>query len=283
MDRAKLCIVITGASGQLAQCIKHLHTSFDYDFHFLDRSQLDITKKESISNTLDVINPDVIINTAAYTQVDLAETEPIKANAINHYGVANLAAYSAEKNISIIHISTDYVFDGNATQPYTVSDSTSPQTTYGKSKLEGEIALKNSGVKAYWIIRTSWLYSIYGKNFFKTILKLAESRGELSVVNDQTGTPTQAMDLAEFLLQFVPHINSKNSGIYHFVNSGQGTWFDFAKEIILRHSPHTQVQPVTSDQYPTAARRPKYSVLDNAKIQNTFGFTIRDWRDAIPD
>ena len=283
MHSNKLRIVITGASGQLAQCIKHLHASFNYDFHFLDRSEFDITNKESISNTLDLLKPDVIINTAAYTQVDLAETESIQAHAINHYGVLNLAAFSAEKNISLIHISTDYVFDGNASQPYTESDSTSPQTVYGKSKLEGENALKNSGVAAYWIIRTSWLYSIYGKNFFKTILKLAESRDELSVVNDQTGTPTQAMDLAEFLLQYVPHINSKNSGTYHFVNSGQGTWFDFAKEIIFKHSPRTQVQPVTSDQYPTAARRPKYSVLDNTKVQNTFEFKIRDWRDAIPN
>lgn len=283
MDKVKLRIVITGASGQLAQCIKHLHTSFDYDFHFLDRFELDITNRESISNALDVINPDVIINTAAYTQVDLAETESIEANAINHYGVANLAAYSADKNVGIIHISTDYVFDGNASQPYKESDLPYPKTAYGKSKLEGEIALQNSGVAAYWIVRTSWLYSLYGKNFYKTILKLSETRNELTVVNDQIGTPTQAMDLAKFLLQYVPLLNSQNSGIYHFVNSGQGTWFDFAQEIISRHNLHTQVKPVSSDQYPTAAKRPKYSVLDNAKIQNTFGFTIRDWRDAIPE
>jgi len=282
MASDQLSVLVTGAGGQLAQCIQQLQPDFNYAFYFKDRKALDITDTASIHSTLDELKPDVIINTAAYTQVDLAETETEKAFAINHLGVANLATCCAERTVKLIHISTDYVFDGKSDRPYLETDLTEPQTAYGKSKLAGERAIEEAKLPAFWILRTAWLYSIYGKNFYKTILKLAGSRDELSVVSDQTGVPTQALDLARFILENLPKIDRQNSGIYHYVNSGRATWYDFAKTIIVQNGLKTSVIPVTSSQYPTAARRPEYSVLDNSKIQETFNFSIRHWSDALP-
>ncbi|MAW94827.1 MULTISPECIES: dTDP-4-dehydrorhamnose reductase [unclassified Leeuwenhoekiella] len=282
MASDQLSVLVTGAGGQLAQCIQKLQPDFDYAFYFKDRKALNITDAASINSALDKLKPDVIINTAAYTQVDLAETETEQAFNINHLGVANLAARCAERVIKLIHISTDYVFDGKLDRPYLETDPTKPQTAYGKSKLAGEHSILEAKLPAFWILRTAWLYSIYGKNFYKTILNLAQSRDELSVVNDQTGAPTQALDLARFILENLPKLNKQNSGIYHYVNSGQATWFDFAKAIIAENGLMTSVIPVASSQYPTAARRPEYSVLANSKIQETFNFSIRHWSEALP-
>ena len=282
MVSKQLRVVITGDGGQLAQCIKHLDPNFDHLFFYKDRKALDITHANSVKTVLDALKPHVIINTAAYTQVDLAETETDAAFAVNERGVANLATYCSENRVKLIHISTDYVFDGASSRPYLESDATAPQTTYGKSKRAGELAILEAAIPAFWIIRTAWLYSIYGKNFYKTILNLAQSRDELSVVNDQTGVPTQALDLAHFLLKHITQLNPQNSGIYHFVNSGQASWFDFAQAIVAQNGLKTKVIAVSSSQYPTLARRPKFSVLDNSKLQKTFNYSIRDWSTALP-
>jgi len=281
MASEQLSVLITGAGGQLAQCIQHVMADFDYAFYFKDRKALDITDSNSINRVLEETNPDIVINTAAYTQVDLAETETEQAFAINHLGVANLAKLCAEKGIKLIHISTDYVFDGKSDQPYLETDPTAPQTAYGRSKLAGELAIQQAALPAFWLIRTAWLYSIYGKNFYKTILNLAQTRDELGVVNDQTGAPTQALDLARFILENLSKLDRENSGIYHFVNSGQATWYEFACAIIDQNGLKTAVVPVSSNQYPTAATRPTYSVLDNSKIQKTLNYSIRHWREAL--
>ncbi len=279
----KLRILITGGGGQLAKCIRHEATGFDYELFFENRQELDISNAKSVHDAFERIEPNAVINTAAYTAVDLAEQEAGKAFAINETGVANLAEACKMHNAALVHISTDYVFDGNSSQPYLETDVTNPQTVYGKSKRAGEMALINSGIATYWILRTAWLYSDYGKNFYKTISHLAETRDELTVVDDQRGAPTQALDLARFILENIAHIAPHNADIYHFVNSGNATWYDFASEIVSKKNTKTRVLPVTSAHYPTAAKRPAYSVLDNSKIQQTFHFKIRNWREAMPD
>ena len=281
MSNKSLKVLVTGASGQLGECIQQASVDFNYVMHYADRQTLDITDAESLQRSLQYFNPDVIINTAAYTHVDLAESEQENAYLINRDGVQNLTTYCEKYDVKLIHISTDYVFNGQDSKPYQVDAHTAPTTVYGASKLAGEQMILQSNIGAYWIIRTSWLYSEFGKNFYKTIQNLAVKLETLRVVNDQVGSPTRAEELAFFLLKCLPQLTSSSKGIYHFSNTGSCTWFDFAKAIVEKHNLQTKVIPVTSAEFPTTAVRPAYSVLDSSKIADTFGFQIKNWRDAL--
>ena len=281
MSKRSIKIVVTGASGQLGQCLKSISTNWNYAITFLDKQNLDITSVEQVYDVLTTIQPDIIINTAAYTQVDLAEEESDRAHQINAEAVNTITMFCKENETKLIHISTDYVFDGEGLEPYTEEQETNPKTVYGASKLAGENSILDSNLAAFWIIRTSWLYSNYGKNFYKTILDLAAKNANLSVVNDQWGSPTRAEELADFILRYIPQLTSETRGIYHFSNSGSCTWFDFAKAILNKHNSQTEITAVKSSEFPTKARRPSYSVLDNSKITKVFKYKFKNWLDAL--
>ena len=281
MSKRSIKIVVTGASGQLGQCLKSISTNWNYAITFLDKQNLDITSVEQVYDVLTTIQPDIIINTAAYTQVDLAEEESDRAYQINAEAVNTISRFCKENETKLIHISTDYVFDGEGLEPYTEEHETNPKTVYGASKLAGENSTLDSDLAAFWIIRTSWLYSNYGKNFYKTILDLAAKNTNLSVVNDQWGSPTRAEELADFILRYIPQLSSETRGIYHFSNSGSCTWFDFAKAILNKHNSQNEITAVKSSEFPTKARRPSYSVLDNSKITQVFKYKFKNWLDAL--
>ena len=224
---------------------------------------------------------DTIINCAAYTAVDRAEDEPGPAAEINTQAVANLAKAAQKGDCLLIHISTDYVFDGTATTPYTEKIKTCPVSVYGKTKLAGEEAIIRSGC-FYIIIRTAWLYSAFGHNFVKTILRLAEERPEINVVNDQIGTPTYAEDLAKAIVKIMANDDRvEHEGIYHYSNAGVCSWYDFAVEIVRLSGLNCRVNPVTTAEYPTKTHRPAYSVLDKTKIKHTFGVEVPEWQEAL--
>ncbi|MCC8173111.1 MAG: dTDP-4-dehydrorhamnose reductase [Odoribacter sp.] len=274
-------VLVMGAKGQLGQALyKNGFTALDEVF-YTDAEELDITDSKAIEAFIKENEIDTIVNCAAYTAVDKAEEEPEKAYLLNRDGVANLAWAAAKTDCLLIHISTDYVFDGLAKEPYTEKSRTNPKTVYGKSKLEGEKAVINSNC-LYVIIRTSWLYSIYGNNFVKSIRKKAEELGELNVVNDQLGTPTLADDLAQAIVDIIadPDVVDKE-GIYHYSDEGVCLWYDFAVEIVKQSRISCIVNPVTSDKYPVKAIRPPYSVLDKTKIKKTFDITIPDWKESL--
>jgi len=272
-------ILVTGANGQLAKCIKDLESEFsEFKFIYTNSSEFDITKKDQIAffNNYKI---DWCINCAAYTAVDLAENESDKAKEVNTYGCKNLAQACKDFNINLIHISTDFVFDGNASQAYKETDATNPIGVYGLSKLNGENEII-SILENYYIIRASWLYSEYGNNFLKTMLRLAKDRNEINVVADQIGTPTYAKDLAKMLLKIIEKEN-KNFGIYHYSNEGVASWYDFAKAIFDKKNSTIKINPISSENYPTPAKRPSFSVLDKSKIKSTFQIEIPYWRDSL--
>jgi dTDP-4-dehydrorhamnose reductase len=278
-------ILVTGSKGQLGSKIKDLSVDFQsFSFSFTDLDELDITNFNSVLDFFKFEKPDIVINCAAYTAVDKAEDDYENAFKINALGPENLAKACNVHNSKFIHISTDYVFDGKEREnPYLESDFTSPQSVYGSTKLEGENSvLKN--LQDAIIIRTAWLYSEYGHNFVKTMLNLASNRTELSVVNDQVGSPTYAGDLAQAILQISMQYFEKNywkSGIYHFSNLGKCTWFEFSKEIFKIKNIDITVNPVTSEEFPSKVKRPKYSVLDKEKIISTYNIDVPDWRDSL--
>lgn len=277
---SKANIVITGAGGQLALSFEKIVGSSS-DFLFLSKDQLDITDKNAVAHFFKENTPKILINTAGYTQVDKAEIESEKAFRINAEGVKNLAESCVEHGCKLIHFSTDYVFDGKANTPYNESDHPNPQTVYGQSKWAGEQAILESGLQEFAIIRTSWLYSEYGHNFYKTMLRLGETHTSLKVVNDQQGCPSYAPDLAQTVLEILPKLNTLTSGIYHFCNHGSTTWYDFVKAIFEEKNIKIDITPIATKDYPTAAQRPLYSVLDTRKIIRTFGIQIPDWRDRL--
>ncbi len=223
--------------------------------------------------------PDYCINAAAYTAVDKAESEPEKAHLINEIGAKNLAEVCKEHNTILLHVSTDFVFDGNKQSPYNESDLPNPTGVYGQTKRDGEIAIQQTWEK-HFIIRTSWVYSQFGHNFMKTMLRLASERDRLSVVDDQIGTPTNAVDLADALIKIIKS-NQNAFGIYNFSNEGQCSWFDFAKKIFEINNININLQPIPTSGFPTPAKRPSYSVLDKAKIKNTFGMEIKSWDESL--
>ena len=276
-------ILIIGGNGQLGNCLNKLSSEYtwDYEFHFTDYDTLDITNQKQINEYFSEYEPHYCINVSAYTAVDLAEQEKEKAFAINAEGVKYLAEACAEKGIDLIHISTDYVFDGNINIPYSEDDFTNPLSVYGASKLEGEnLALENNPKTI--IIRTSWLYSEFGKNFVKTMLNLFGSKDELNVVADQFGQPTNANDLAEVIMKIIS-TEEKEYGIFHFSNYSETTWFDFAKKIAELSKSKIKINPISTEQYPTPAKRPMRSTMCLDKIENSYNIEPKYWENSLEE
>jgi len=274
-------ILVTGANGQLGSEIQKLSMEFNGNFFFTDYQDLDITDRLALSNFCHSNNIDTIINCAAYTAVDKAEEDKVTADRINHLATKYLAEISKENNISLVHVSTDYVFDGKAFQPYSESNPVNPQSVYGKTKLDGENILLQINPKNSIIIRTSWVYSSFGANFVKTMLRLGKEKDELSVIFDQIGTPTYANDLAAAILNILEQLKSDSIEVYHYSNEGVCSWYDFAKTIFELSNIQCQVNPIETVQYPTPATRPHYSVLNKSKIKNQFKLTIPYWKDSL--
>ena len=279
-----MVVLVTGANGQLGQSIQFIAKQYpNIQFIYTDYQELDITNFESCHTVFAKYKPQFCINTAAYTAVDKAEIEAEKAHLINVIGPEILAKVCKEYDTILLHISTDFIFDGTSTQPYLESDIPNPQSVYGQTKLDGELAVQKNWEK-HFIIRTSWVYSQFANNFMKTMLRLASERDSLSVVNDQIGTPTYAVDLAEVLMNIIQSsITNKPSpfGIYNFSNEGVCSWYDFAAAIFHQKGISIDLQPIPTSAYPTPAKRPSYSVLDKSKIKNTFNLKINDWKTSL--
>ena len=273
-------ILVTGGNGQLAQCLKYVVKNNDeLDVNFQDLPELDITNIQQLVSYFSKNELDYCINCAAYTAVDLAEEQSDLAYAVNADGPKNLAEVCKKHQVKLLHISTDFVFDGKKQTPYIETDMPNPLGVYGKSKWQGERNIQEI-MEDYFILRTSWLYSQYGNNFMKSMLRLSETRDEISVVSDQIGAPTYAGDLAEVLVKIVLSL-STNYGVYHYSNSGAISWYDFAVEIFTQFGKKIEVKPITTKDYPTAAKRPKFSVLDTTKIENNFDCTLKDWQASL--
>ena len=273
-------VLVIGKYGQLATCLQDACKQYSaHDFIFLDRNEFPMENLQQIPRKLIDILPDIIVNTAAYTQVDAAEKAPELADVINHQAVKVIADWCAAYQRKFVQISTDYVFDGTATKPIIETATTQAINVYGQTKILAEKAVAQSGA-AYMIIRTSWMYSAFGHNFVLTMRNLMQSKKEINVVNDQYGCPTNAHDLANHLWQIL--LTKKwQSGIYHYANSGQTSWFEFATEIKRALKADVVINPVDSSQFSTLAKRPKYSVLCNHKIQETFGIQLADWKMSL--
>jgi dTDP-4-dehydrorhamnose reductase len=274
-------VLVTGSNGQLASCIKDLENQHEeLNLIYTDYQELDICDLKQVEGFFKANQKiDYCINCAAFTAVDKAETDVEKAFEINAQGPKNLAICCNEQDTVLIHISTDFVFDGEKTEPYTETDIPKPISVYGASKLNGEIEVQKT-LKKHFIIRTSWLYSEHGANFMKTMLRLAETRDEISVVSDQIGTPTYAGDLAEVILNIISANNSK-FGVYHYCNEGVSSWYDFAKEIFELHNLSVRLIPILSNQYPTAAKRPKNSALDTERTKEVFNIQPLKWKISL--
>ncbi len=280
-------ILVTGAYGQLGNEIKLLQENYPaWKFTFTDVDSLDITNALGVHQFFSENKFDFVVNCAAYTAVDKAESDVETARLVNAVAPKILATQAKAVGAKLIHVSTDYVFAGDAFTPYAETDATNPQGVYGKTKLEGEENVLSENSEAI-IIRTSWLYSSFGNNFVKTMLRLGKERGELSVVFDQVGSPTYAADLARGILAIMDNTEKNEKsfvpGIYHFSNEGVASWFDFALAIFDFSGIDCKVNPVLSDQFPTPTKRPHYSVLDKAKIRNIFGIAIPYWRDSLKE
>jgi len=276
-----LNILVTGSNGQLGSEIQDLSSDYTYNFFFTDRNTLDITNERGIEDFVQDNNINAIINCAAYTVVDKAEEDQESADKVNHQAVKILASIAKAKNIKLIHVSTDYVFDGENYRPYVEDDCVAPQGVYGKTKLLGEQILMKINPRNSIIIRTSWVYSSFGNNFVKTMLRLGKERDELGVIFDQVGTPTYAKDLANTLLKVIPQVDNDIVEVYHYSNEGVCSWYDFAKAIFELSNIDCYVKPIETKEYPTPATRPYYSLLNKAKIKNRFNITIPYWRDSL--
>jgi dTDP-4-dehydrorhamnose reductase len=275
-----MVVLVTGSSGQLGQSLQFIANNYpEITFVFCNSKQLDITNLENCVEVFSQYQPNFCINTAAYTAVDKAESETEKAFAINVTGAKNLAEVSKQFNTVLLHISTDFVFDGNKNSPYTEEDLPNPTGVYGQTKLDGEKAVQAIWEK-YFIIRTSWVYSQFGNNFMKTMLRLASERDTISVVNDQIGTPTNAVDLANSLISIIKS-NSNAFGIYNFSNEGTCSWYDFAKKIFEFNDITINLLPIPTTNFPTPAKRPSYSVLDKSKIKTAFNLSIKSWEKSL--
>ena len=298
-----MAVLVAGANGQLGQAIQSISGKYpEIDFVFCSSSELDITNLENCQAVFSTYQPHFCINTAAYTAVDKAESEPAKAFEINANGPENLAITCKKHNTILIHISTDFVFDAyfldgiayydrelrlplKSNLGLTETDVPFPSGVYGLTKLQGEQAIQANWDK-HFIIRTSWVYSQFGNNFMKTMLRLASEHESLSVVNDQIGTPTNAVDLADVLIKIIVSchaelVSASNYGIYNFSNEGQCSWYDFAKEIFHQKGVSIVLKPIPTSAYPTPAKRPAYSVLDKTKIKRTFGVEIKEWQTSL--
>ena len=273
-------ILVTGANGQLGKELRQLAENYPgYEFVFLGREDLPIHHFEMLRHYFGLYHPAFLINCAAYTAVDRAESEKDIAFQVNGEAVGVMAAVCKQFATKLIHISTDYVFDGKASQPYKESDAVNPQSVYGTSKLEGERQALLYNPETL-IIRTSWVYSEYGKNFVKTMLKLMAEKDVIQVVNDQFGSPTYAADLAAVILQIIGSYKWE-PGIYHYSNEGVISWFDFATEIAKYTGRNCKVNPIRTSAYPTPAKRPGWSVLDHQKIMEVYEIAARPWKESL--
>ena len=274
-------VLVTGANGQLGSEIQN-NTHRISNYYFSDADSLDITDARAIRAFVQQHAINLIVNCAAYTNVDKAEDDCATAEAINHTAVAHLASVCKEFQLPLIHISTDYVFGGTKNTPYSETDATQPLGVYGRTKLAGEQAIQNSGIE-HLIIRTSWLYSLrFGNNFVKTIQRLSGERPQLKVVADQVGTPTNAADLADFIVQAIENAWYRGKReVYHFSNEGVCSWYDFAVAIVAATGNTCEVLPCTSAEFPSKVTRPSYSVLDKTKLKTDFGYRIPYWRDSF--
>ena len=285
-------ILVTGKNGQLGRSIYKIVNTANGDnlspneFIFVGREELDLNSESSIINYFDNHDKfDIVINSAAYTAVDQAEEEQELANQVNHLAVKQLAEIVKEQKARLIHISTDYVFNGESDKLYIETSETNPINVYGKTKLAGERTLQEIMPTNAIIIRTSWVYSEYGNNFVKTMLRLGKERDELNVVSDQIGSPTYATDLAGAILEIIKNKGFKEisqaTQIYHYSNKGEISWYDFAKEIFKIAKVDCKVNPITTQQYPTPAKRPKNTLMNKAKIAKTFSVGISDWKESL--
>lgn len=277
-----LNILVTGANGQLGNEIRLRATASRHNYLFTDVAELDITDPEAVRHCVTANRIDAIVNCAAYTNVDKAEEDEAAADRINRLAPAYLAAAAREAGATLVHISTDYVFQGDAHLPYDEEQPTEPLGVYGRTKLAGELAVKESGCN-YLIFRTAWLYSRFGNNFVKTMLRLTAERDTLNVVFDQVGTPTHAGDLADAVCGILEtERHAGNQGVYHFSDEGVCSWYDFAVEIArLAGNDRCDIRPCHSSEFPSKVRRPAFSVLDKTKVKATFGIRIPHWRDSL--
>ncbi len=276
-------VLVTGSNGQLGMSIKKLAPAFkDFNFEYTDVEELDITNYDDINKFIAETKPDAIINCAAYTAVDKAEEEPDKALLLNVTASGLLAKATSENNILLIHISTDFIFNDVSKNPIKEDEKPEPQSVYAKTKADGEQEIIKNSKRAV-IFRTSWLYSEFGHNFVKTILRLTKERPEINVVDDQIGTPTYATDLAETILKLLPELIKLPQGteILHYSNEETASWYDFAKEIVEQSGLDCKVKPISTEQYPLPAKRPAYSVLDKSKIKTKYGIEIPDWKESL--
>lgn len=273
-------ILVTGASGQLGSEIKELCVNYTNDtFIFVDREEMPLDNLTQVLSVIEAIDPDLIISGGAYTAVDKAESEAELVDVINHQAVATMAKWAKQNNRKLIHISTDYVFQGTISTALKEDEPTNPINVYGLSKQKGEEAIMTSGADAI-IIRTAWVYSSYGANFVKTMIRLMTDREEISVIGDQVGSPTYAHDLAQVILE-IAHSEKWAKGIYHFSNEGEISWYDFAVAIKELKNLACDIRPITTAEYPTAAKRPSYSLLDKTKIKQTFGVAVPEWKQSL--
>jgi len=273
-------VLVTGKDSQLAKCLRDIQKNYPrISFVFKNSKKLNIASVKSVKSNFKETDYDYCINCAAYTAVDKAEKEPVLARSINTTGVINLAESCKENKVRLIHISTDFVFDGESKRPYLETDNKNPLGVYGKTKSEAEDVLIEI-LESYFIIRTSWLYSQYNKNFLKSMLSLIKSNEEIKVVDDQIGSPTNANELAQLICEII-NSDSNAFGVYHFCNKDETSWFNFAKEIFRVWSVRVELKPIKTSEYSTSTNRPKYSVLDTSKTENTFGLTINGWKAAL--
>lgn len=283
----KKMILVTGGKGQLGQCLQEIAAqSTDFQFFFADIEELDITNRRAVAAFFKKNKPSWVVNCAAYTAVDKAESDPVLATKINRDGAKNLAAEAAKLGIPIIHLSTDYVYHNRQNTPFVEGDTESPKGVYAKTKLQGDRAVLKSNPQSL-VVRTSWVCSHIGNNFVKTMLRLGAERPTLRVVFDQIGSPTFALDLAEAILSVIQKIENQEVarsevwGVYHFSNEGVASWYDFAVEIFRLAGIGCRVEPIRSAEYPTPAVRPPFSVLDKSKIKRTFGLAIPHWQVSL--
>ena len=280
-------ILVIGKNGQLGKSIHRLvvNTRQADDFIFVDREGMDLSKNESITNYFNGKKFDIIINCAAYTAVDKAEEEVELANQINHLAVRQLVQIAKKQRAKLIHISTDYVFDGESDKPYTETDAVNPVNVYGKTKLAGEKEVQKVMPTNAIIIRTSWVYSEYGNNFVKTMLRLGKERNELNVVSDQIGSPTYAIDLASAILEIIKKKEFRESDqatkIYHYSNEGEISWYEITKEIFKIAKIDCKVSPIITQQYPTPAKRPRNTLMNKEKIVRTFSMDTSSWKESL--
>ncbi|WP_400262037.1 dTDP-4-dehydrorhamnose reductase [Sphingobacterium sp. SG20118] len=273
-------ILVTGSTGQLGSELKIiLEQDLSKECFFLDRKQLPLDQIMLIQDILAMYQPDVIVHAGAYTAVDLAESEPVIADQVNHLATDEIAQYCRLHDVQLIAISTDYVFDGNSSTPLTEDAAVSPINVYGETKLKGEQAIQKWCPEAI-IIRTSWVYATHGKNFVKTMLRLMSERDSISVINDQIGSPTAAHDLAKAIVTII-NSDKWEGGLYHYSNEGEISWYDFAVAIRELKQLHCDIKAIPTTSYPTPAKRPRYSLLDKTKIKTVYGVEVPFWKDSL--